>query len=156
MAPHVDKTFTDPDGDKLAVRTLALRRADGVEALGIYAETDDGEEGVAVHVRKADAPAAALAILEAAEYADNGPGVGTGATRMVAVAIHNLRAAAAEIAEQAAEADAEAKLDAEAEALYKAVTMPSNKLAETSDITRDFYRRLAHAAREIHAKKETN
>lgn len=105
----IDTTFTDADGDDLRVKTEN-------EVLGAYVLAESG----GVYVSADDAPAVALAILEAAGHdATTGPST----SYMTARAVRNLReglrmkaAREAREADKAAQAEAEAKAQAEREA----------------------------------------
>lgn len=109
----------------------------------IHLTTDDGE-----YFAKEDAPAIALAILEAAGYTN---AVGENGDITVPNAITSLRN---HLRWQESAKEQEA-LDAEAKALYEAFHPKNSSLEGWPGIaTRDAWREVAAKAREIHAKEE--
>lgn len=151
VTEYVDRKFTDADGDYLIVRTDAP-----VDA-GAYLDASPG----GVNVSRDDAPAVALAILEASGLsATTGPGTPYRVARAVRVlreheAGRELRAErAARAAEalagqaEAEKADAEA-LDAEALALFNAHRRAVGDYPLASLPDPDRWRAVARAARSL-------
>lgn len=136
-------TITNSSGDSVTV-------SDTASAKFVVKAYDDAEQNYApAYVANTDAPALALAILEAAGYAGR-----TGETYICA-AVDSLHY---HIEEQA-EAKEQKALDREAEALYAAYATaasytPRNWAVEGfSEDLKDRWRALARKAREIHSKE---
>ncbi|AYN59138.1 hypothetical protein HOU52_gp53 [Arthrobacter phage Yang] len=122
-------TYTDADGDKLNVQTSG-----GHKDTAWVRNPGDS----AVHVSKADAPAVALAILEAAGWEAK-----VASTVGAEEAVYALR-------EHVRDTAQEAELAAEALALLNAAT-DSCYADFPNETVREVWRRAARRAREIHS-----
>ncbi|UIW13470.1 hypothetical protein SEA_AMYEV_55 [Arthrobacter phage Amyev] len=126
-------TFTDADGDSLLVDEI--RHGDGVWL------RNPGDS--AVHITREEAPAVALAILDAAGYVPRFPGNGQ-------IAEGKLYAAAALLQEGVLEEAEAPEIEREALALLNAAA--DSRYADfPNDHVREFWLRTARKAREIHS-----
>lgn len=130
-------THTDKDGDQIEVVTYPDDPAPTILATGQgrWAEVEFTEE---------DAPALALAILEAAGY-ENGKGEWGD---HISLAISHLKVHANEQAAKKAEAEEAKKLDEEARALCDSTKYGGWDVI--NDIGKDYWRQIARAARELY------
>lgn len=138
-------THTDKDGDQIEVVTYPDDPAPTIIATGQdrWAEVEFTEE---------DAPALALAILEAAGY------TGFSDEGHMEFAMRGLRAYIFEQAERKAEAEEAKKLDEEALTLFNAFRTERrlSTHAKITDITgtEEAWREVARKARELHGKSK--
>ena len=128
-------TLTDPDGDKLTVESTYVERHKAR-----VAEVDLEDAPCTVYVTKDDAPALALAVLEAAGWTTGPHGY--------AQAVSILKDG---IAARKAREEANKELDAEALKLLNAATGENYVSLSNVGTIADFWRRAARKAREIHA-----